>query len=296
MKHNYNILNSLINSNIVEKLTKISGIALAFSIISISFLHADTQDSIPVFSKEFQEKNKEAFQKADAAQWQIQINDPGTEDWNKHWFLDGEVAAVVNTADGMRLSAGPRRDDTHHMVLWSRKSFKGDVKIEFEYTRKDMENDGVNILYIQATGIETPPYGKDITTWNKERRVPAMANYYNLMNTYHISYAAAPGTDNEYVRARRYIPGKVGYTGLHNTEIMPDYFMSEQGFFKPGVPHRFTVIKHDDELFMRIENSEKTLYMHWKNTKYPEIYEGNIGIRHMWKRSALYKDIKIYTK
>jgi len=38
----------------------------------------------------------------------------------------------------MILSAGPTAgSDSCHAVLWTKRSFSGDVKIEFEYTRAD---------------------------------------------------------------------------------------------------------------------------------------------------------------
>ncbi|MCB9247654.1 MAG: hypothetical protein H6613_03530 [Ignavibacteriales bacterium] len=43
-------------------------------------------------------------------------------------------------------------NDTCHTVLWTKQSFSGDVKIEYDYTRIDTSNIGVNIIYILATG------------------------------------------------------------------------------------------------------------------------------------------------
>ena len=89
------------------------------------------------------------------------------------------------------------------MVLWTKQSFKGDLKIEYDYTRLDNETRCVNILYIQATGSGEEPYVKDITEWNELRRVPAMKMYFDHMHAYHISYAAWRG---DYIRGRRYLP------------------------------------------------------------------------------------------
>ena len=112
------------------------------------------------------------------------------------------------------------------------------------------------------------------------------------MNTYHISYAAFPNNDDttSYIRARRYMPER---SGLQGTDLKPDYFPT--GLFKTGVPHQITVIKKARDLFMRVENSELTLYCHMANHDLPPITEGRIGLRHMFTRSALYKDLKIST-
>ena len=195
----------------------------------------------------------------------------------------------------MEFKAGPKVwDDSHHAVLWTRQQFKGDVKIEYEYTRTDDEIKMVNILYIQATGSDKGEYKKDILEWADLRTIPTMSKYYDNMNAYHISYAAF-GTRNEksgndYIRARRYMPDK---TGLQGTDLKPDYANTE--LFKTGVPHKITVIKHDRDIFMHIQNSSKELLCHWTNPNLPTILEGRIGLRHMYTRNAIYKNFRIST-
>ncbi len=160
-------------------------------------------------------KPKAAFDKAAVGDaWTEVFSDPCTEDWKEKWFLDGEVGAVRNSPEGMTLTAGPEfRNNAHHMVLWTKDSFEGDLKIEYEYTRLDKAPDCVTILYIQATGSGNGPYAKDITEWNTLRKVPAMNMYFDDMNTYHISYAANPGTKEAYIRGRRYMPDRQGLKG-----------------------------------------------------------------------------------
>lgn len=235
-------------------------------------------------------RDKTAFEQAAAGHWNEVFSDPGTGDWKQRWFLDGEIGTVKNTPDGMVLTAGPEfQNDAHHMVLWTKVSFEGDLKIEFEYTRLDEAENCVTILYIQATGSGKGPFAKDITTWNELRRVPAMNMYFKHMNTYHISYAAFEGnTDISYIRGRRYMPE---HAGLKNTNLKPDYF--PEGLFKTGVPHKITVVKKARDLFLRIENAEQTLHCHMPNPVLPEITEGRIGLRHMFTRSARYSDFKV---
>ena len=61
----------------------------------------------------------------------------------------------------MTLTAGPEfKNDAHHMVLWTKDTFQGDLKIEYEYSRIDEATNCVNILYIQATGSGDSPYAK----------------------------------------------------------------------------------------------------------------------------------------
>lgn len=235
---------------------------------------------------------EEAFETANHGPWQKTFFDSCTGDWTEHWFLDGEVGEVTTSPDGMTLTAGPEfRNDAHHMVLWTKESFEGDLKIEYEYTRLDDETRCVTILYIQATGSGEAPYVKDIAKWKELRRVPAMRMYFDNMNAYHISYAAFPNDEDStsYVRGRRYMPNK---TGLEGTGLEPDYY--PKGLFEPGVPHQITVIKKERDLFMRIANSDQVFYAHMKNRDLPGIESGRIGLRHMFTRSARYKDFRIF--
>ncbi len=231
------------------------------------------------------------FDRLNRADWRDVFRDPGTGDWHKKWFLDGRVGTVTNTRRGMELRAGPQfGNDADHMVLWTKQSFSGDLKIEYEYTRLDSETRGVTILYVQATGSGVGPYAKDITQWNVLRAVPSMRTYFNHMQTYHISYAAFPNSasSDDYIRARCYIPEA---TGLRGTDLTPDYFKT--GLFKTGVPHKITVLKHGQELFMLVRNREKELLCHWKNDTLPPIVAGRMGLRHMYTRAARYRDFRI---
>ena len=110
------------------------------------------------------------------------------------------------------------------------------------------------------------------------------------MHTYHISYAAFPNDDDSqgYIRARRYIPEA---SGLEGTGMEPDYFPT--GLFAAGVRHKITVIKKERDLYMRIENPEQVYFCHMKNTDFPSITEGRVGLRHMFTRTARYKDFRI---
>ena len=240
-----------------------------------------------------QAQNKAAFEKALSAPWQEVFFDPCTSDWQKKWFLDGEIGAVETTPAGMRISGGPRYgNDAHHAVLWTKESFQGDVKVEYEYTRLDFENRGVNLLYLHATGSGQGPFARDISQWNELRKIPAMKLYYNHMNLYHISYAAFPldGKDRTpYIRGRRYLPetGK----GIEGTDLKPDYF--PVGLFEQGVPHQITVIKRGPDLFMRIKNDQQTYFCKMGNDALPEATEGRLGLRHMATRTSRYKDFRI---
>ncbi len=266
--------------------------------IPLAWLFIGSVLCLPTWATEDQEPgatspdSRTQFAQLAEADWQEVLNDPGTTDWRKHWFLDGEIGTVTNTPKGMELRAGPEfKNDAHHMVLWTKDEFAGDLKIEYEYTRLDAATRCVTIIYVQATGSGAGPHSTDILDWDELRKVPSMKTYFNHMNTYHISYAAYPNANDEtedYIRARRYMPEA---KGLKGTDLMPDYFRT--GLFAPGVPHKITVIKHGQELFMLVRNDEKQMLCHWKNEAFPPIVEGRIGLRHMYTRSARYRDFRV---
>ena len=85
-------------------------------------------------------KEEKAFERAAAGNWKEVFSDTCTGDWEDRWFLDGEVGKVKTGKEGMTLTAGPEfKNDAHHMVLWTKAIFKGDLKIEYHYTRLDDE-------------------------------------------------------------------------------------------------------------------------------------------------------------
>jgi hypothetical protein len=217
-------------------------ILLRISLICSLCLTAPVIAADPPIPKPDPAQDKAAYEQAAADNWKQVFSDPCTGDWREKWFLDGEVGTVTNTADGMNLTAGPEfKNEAHHMVLWTRQSFEGNLKIEYDYTRTDNETRCVNILYIQATGSGEGPHARDISQWNELRKVPEMATYFNHMHTYHLSYAAFPYSGENrvsYLRARRYMPEG---DGIKDTELAPDY--DSQGFFAEGVKHHISVIK-----------------------------------------------------
>ena len=250
---------------------------------------AMAQDAGRDFMKKEAERN--VFEKAAAADWQEVLSDSCTGTWKDQWFLDGEIGSVKTGKDGMTLTAGPEfKNDAHHMVLWTKESFAGDLKIEYDYVRQDDENRCVNIIYIQATGSGEKGYEKDITKWCDKRKVPSMRTYFNNINTYHISYAAF-GNDGKsktsYIRGRRYTPPK----GLRGTELAPEY--KSETLFAKGVTHHITIVKKDREIHMRVENPDEVAYFYMGNEKLPVITGGRIGLRHMYTRSATYKNFSV---
>lgn len=242
-----------------------------------------------------QDNNSDFKSLNNSNKWELKFKDNCTKDWQNNWFLDGLIANVENTPEGMHLQAGPEfGNDAHHMVLWTKKSFEGDVKIEFDYTRTDNETRAVNILYIQATGKAEGDFTEDIFEWNHLREVPSMRTYFNNMKALHISFAAFPNDEKtqDYVRARSYpVTAEKGFGQL---EIPPTYF--DSGLFKTNEPCKITVIKTDAKLFFKVEGKQVTKIFTWDTSQLSPLKEGRIGLRHMYTRSALYNNFRIWTK
>lgn len=247
------------------------------------------------------------FQNLEKCSWEEIWYDSCTGDWKDKWFLDGERATVRSNEKGMFFSGGPIRNDySCHAVLWIKESFSGAIKIEYKYTRIDSEkSEGVNILYILATGIDEEQYVKDIAEWSELREVPFMSAYLRHMRLLHISYAAF-GSDapqgQDYLRARHY-PVKQG--GPHN-RFEPTYY--DTRLFKTGATYKITVIRKADDLFMHVEylygganyasyfnpDTDKiSRLFHWDISESQPVSEGRVGLRHMATRASRYRDLRI---
>lgn len=237
-------------------------------------------------------KEKELFENENHGKWRELFSDSCTEDWSQQWFLDGEVGTVTHSPEGMTMTAGPEfKNDAHHMVLWTKENFSGDLKIEYDYVRLDDAIKCVNILYIQATGSGESPYETDISQWNDLRKVPSMRMYYDHMNVYHVSYAAFGNTDvddTSYIRGRRYMPNA---PGLKGSDLKPDYWPED--LFETGEPHHLTFIKKDLAIYLKVENDSQEYYCRMSNTELPAVTFGRVGLRQMFTRSARYKNLSI---
>ena len=234
------------------------------------------------------------FNKIYALDWKTVFSDSGNDDWQKMWFLDGQRTSIINMEDGMLFSAGPiERDNACHAVLWTKQSFEGDLKIEYDFTKMDDIRKWVNIIYIQATGIEEDPFTKDIVEWSHLRTIPFMRTYYENMNLIHISYAAFPNNEAkdkvDYLRARRYPL----LEGNRFSDIQVGESYDDSGMFVPGIKYHITIIKKDDLVYMKVAGDGKSSYFQWDFSDHPKITEGRIGLRHMWTRCSKYANFNV---
>ena len=237
-----------------------------------------------------EEQLKLRFDVLEKEPWTLHLEDPGTADWKQKWFLDGEKSSITNTPAGIKLVSGAESlGDAGHCVLWSKESFQGDLRVEYDFTRLDESERGVDIIYLQATGSGKGRYSEDILEWASLRKTPSMKLYFDHMNTYSISYAVGmPGS--EYVRLRRYLPES---KGLDGTEVPPAF--GRTALFSTGCLHHLTVIRHGREIFLRVRTAEREGFYYWKNDLFDPINEGRVGLRQMAGKAGLYANFKIFT-
>ncbi|HTG65221.1 MAG TPA: DUF1961 family protein [Flavobacterium sp.] len=251
---------------------------------------------LSILTKAQNTENKEFEILNQSKKWQLQFQDSGTKDWQSKWFLDGLQSNIKNTKAGMLFNAGTTAgEDAGHAVLWTKESFKGNLKMEFNFTRKDSATKWAIILYLQATGTGIAPYVEDISKWNNLREIPAMKTYFNNMKALHISYSSFENDNNDpkkdYIRVRQY-PVAKGQNFNTTTEIPNAFF--ETGLFKTDENYKITVIKTSEKLFFKVAGKNSSKLFSWDLKNQPPLLEGRIGLRQMATRSALYKDFTIY--
>ena len=219
-----------------------------------------------------QAENKDDLSSLKAKGWQEAFSDKMTgTDWQEKWFLDGIYAKVSNSKEALQIDTSKG-----FAVLWTKKEFTGDLRIEYDFKCLDGDKrKGVNIIYIQATGDGQNGCVEDITQWPEKRKLAAMKNYYLNMHTYHISYATGTqgGKNNDYVRARRYMP--IENKGLKKTELKGDY--NNAGLFNDKEWLRIAIIKKNKKLWMEVKHPKMTKMFKFENVDKPGIEAGRIG-------------------
>lgn len=231
----------------------------------------------------------------------ILMEDAMSADWQKNWFLDGNLATVEHREGGLYFAAGTvtKREDpvlynAHHAVLWTRQVFEGNIKISYEMTRMDNSNYGTTLLYIQAQGIGNPPYVEDITKWNALREIPDMGTYFTYMDLLSLSF-------RENLRCKRY-PwlDKDLYEGP--TGLIPPMVDYQGDNIEQGKTYLVEVEKRDESLKLKLVEKESGRIMidhTWDTTQIPDaiepkiIQKGRIGLRHMSTRQFIYRSFKV---
>jgi hypothetical protein len=223
-----------------------------------------------------QSTDQTLYEAALALKWTTPFFDGCFGDWTAQWQLDGEFATVKNSKRGMSLVAGNEEfNPAHNAVLWTKHSFKGDLRIDYDYTRLDRIDQWGNALYIQ------PP--------NKDGEFPQ-----EVMNLLSINYAdwgkEDRGSADDQIQCSRHQADENG--SIIKTKIYPDSFRT--GLFDTGKTYHITIIKRGDRLFFNVKDrgGKETLFS-WQSPLIEEISGGRIGLHQMWKKSARYKNFSI---
>ena len=221
--------------------------------------------------------------------WPEVFADSLTKEWSNKWFLDGNEAEVSTDGNAMTIDTS-----NGYAVLWTKQSFEGDLRIEYDFKRVDENERGVNIIYIQATGDGEYGHVEDITQWSDRRTMAAMKNYYMNMHTYHISYAAfgnkkSSSEKADYIRGRRYLP--LNKKGLKGTKLKNEYDGTK--LFKDKQWIHVIIIKQAKELWLEFKHPDKTVLCHFINDDKPGIDRGRIGLRLMPGRKSQFKNFKV---
>jgi hypothetical protein len=153
------------------------------------------------------------------------------------------------------------------------------------------ETTSVNILYIQATGAKGQP--EDISKTSHLRSVPWMQHYFLNMNLLHVSYAATGPDRSHYVAARRY-PAASRESFDDATLILPVY--DNVNIFETGITYRIRATREYRNLEFSAENNGQKHVFEWDLAGMADLPAGRVGFRHMWARSSLYRNIRIYTR
>ena len=78
---------------------------------------------------------------------------------------------------------------------------------------------------------------------------------------------------------------------LGGTNLPQEY--RDTGLWLPGVAYQMTIIKSDREIAMKVEGPDRTSHFYFKNDELPPVTHGRIGLRHMYTRSARYKNFRV---
>ncbi len=265
-------------------------ITLSTIILSISWIASLSLFCSCTTTKQKSNQTNQSIEKLD---WRLVFEDDMTEDYEQYYHMDGTRSTIEQSPNGLTLTAGPEaHNDTCHTVLWTKERYSSPVQIEYDYTRLDSSQVGVNILYLLASGMGDPQHPINLMDWNEGRQIPAMRTYFNHVDTYHFSYATFGNGSLEpsYIRARRYLPD--AGQGLDGTALTPDYW--EDDLFAVGVKHHIKVTVLNADIIMEVTNDDTHNVYHFDSSTHPTIDEGHIGFRHMWTRSARYSNLKIY--
>ena len=87
-----------------------------------------------IYAESIEEKH---FKQANSHEWKEAFSPSTEENWQDHWFLDGEDARVSATKDYLEINTQDhqKKKKKIYAVLWTQPSFEGDIKITYRFKK-----------------------------------------------------------------------------------------------------------------------------------------------------------------
>jgi len=209
------------------------------------------------------------------------------------YFKDGSVGTVSYTTGGLDINAPNRVGGA--TVVWTKTSFSGDIKIEFDYKRLDIPRAGVSeasLLVLNGWGLTTvcrvdnTVHPLDIRTW--ARPVATYAFYQYCMTNQTVGFDNLDGGTIQRTTVRQ----NPGYHDMA-TIIRP--------MLQSGVYYRVTVTRIGYTLTAVVKRGA-TAVASVTGILNPSLAGsqvsrlGYVGFRQINGRHAVYRNIKISTR
>jgi hypothetical protein len=215
-------------------------------------------------------------------------------DWRAEWFLFGDPSrgiTVSNSAAGLTLRAGdgsdPRRD---HAVLWSKRTFTGDVRIEYDVTVLDgyasppPKISYCSALLVHAQGATN--YPSDLAAWTAaQANADTSGNFVNT-NTrgLQLNYAFVGDVRGNRLRLR----------------VNPGYALAGQSdittLFRQGQTCHVSATKAGALLTVHVTDGKATFSHTFTDAGLAAHGSGRIGLRNMNRREARYANLRVYER
>ena len=209
------------------------------------------------------------------------------------YFKDGSVGTVSYTAGGLDINAPNRVGGP--TVVWTKTSFSGDIKVEFDYKRLDIPRVGVSeasLLVLNGWGLTTvcqvdhTVHPLDIRTW--ARPVAPYAFYQYCMTNQTVGFDTLDGGTIQRTTVRQ----NPGYHDMA-TIIRP--------MLQSGVYYRVTATRIGNTLTAVVKRGTTAVASVTAilNPSLPGSQVsrlGYVGFRQINGRHAAYRNIKISTR
>lgn len=219
--------------------------------------------------------------------WNLVFSDVGTGNWNVKWTVSkaeqDSTGTITNTPQGIKVTAG--RSNPGSVMLSSRDTFGGDIKVEYDLTILDGGGippgaTGRAIGLLIAKGIAPKPV--DLSDWTTHDDI---ADYQDFARGIWMNYAYR-NPDETYLRLRQ-VPGYI----QTNPDSTPDFP------FTTGTLYHIIATKEDTTFSVSVKNmSTNQTKTHTWTASAIGTAEGNVAFRAMGYREYLLKNIKVYEK